>query len=98
MVRLDVPAARGSVRVHGPFRARDRSRYRAARRRSLQDVLRLRSAGRSTVAGALRLSLAWVPEEHGGKGLLISVGGSTFKFGVDTGGAWAAQADATFDE
>jgi len=31
------------------------------------------------VEGALRFSLAWVPEEHGGKGLLISVGGSTFK-------------------
>src|SRR5215208_4593967 len=50
-----------------------------------------------SVEGALRFSLAWVPEEHGGKGLLISVGGSTFKFGVDTGGVWAAQADATFD-
>src|SRR3954468_382158 len=49
------------------------------------------------VEGALRFSLAWVPEEHGGKGLLISLGGSTFKFGVDTGGVWAAQADATFD-
>jgi hypothetical protein len=50
-----------------------------------------------SVEGALRFSLAWVPEEHGGKGLLISVGGSTFKFGVDTGGAWAAHSDATFD-
>ena len=49
------------------------------------------------VEGALRFSLAWVPEEHGGKGLLISVGGSTFRFGVDTGGVWTAQADATFD-
>jgi len=49
------------------------------------------------VEGALRFSLAWVPEEHGGKGLFISFGGSTFRFNVDTGGAWTAQADATFD-
>ena len=49
------------------------------------------------VEGALRFSLAWVPEEHGGKGLFISLGGSTFRFNVDPGGVWAAQADATFD-
>ena len=49
------------------------------------------------VEGALRVSLAWVPEEHGGKGLFISIGGSTFKFNVDPGGVWTAQADATFD-
>jgi len=49
------------------------------------------------VEGALRFSLAWVPEEHGGKGLFISLGGSTFKFTVDPGGVWTAQADATFD-
>jgi hypothetical protein len=49
------------------------------------------------VEGALRFSLAWVPEEHGGKGLFISVGGSAFRFKVDRGGVWAAQAEATFD-
>jgi hypothetical protein len=49
------------------------------------------------VEGALRFSLAWVPEEHGGKGLFVSVGGSAFRFKVDRGGDWAAQAEATFD-
>jgi hypothetical protein len=49
------------------------------------------------IEGALRASLAWVPEEHGGKGLFISIGGSTFRFGLDRGGAWTAQAEATFD-
>jgi hypothetical protein len=49
------------------------------------------------VEGALRVSLAWVPEEHGGKGLFISVGGSTFRFTLDDGSVWMAQADATFD-
>lgn len=47
--------------------------------------------------GALRFSLAWVPAEHGGPGLFLSIGGSTFRFGVDTGGVWAAQAEARFD-
>ena len=49
------------------------------------------------VEGALRFSLAWIPEEHGGKGLFISIGGSAFRFTLDRGGAWTAQADATFD-
>ena len=49
------------------------------------------------VQGALRFTLAWVPAEQGGKGLFVSVGGSTFRFGLDTGGAWAAQAEARFD-
>ena len=49
------------------------------------------------VEGALRFSLAWVPEEHGGKGLFVSVGGSAFRFNLDRGGVWTAQADATFD-
>ncbi len=49
------------------------------------------------VEGALRFSLAWVPEEHGGKGLFVSLGGSTFRFDLDPGGVWTAQADATFD-
>jgi hypothetical protein len=49
------------------------------------------------VEGALRFSLAWVPEEHGGKGLFIHVGGSAFRFNVDRGGVWTAQAAATFD-
>ena len=38
-----------------------------------------------------------MPEEHGGKGLFVSVGGSAFRFKVDRGGDWAAQAEATFD-
>ncbi|HEX2515336.1 MAG TPA: DUF6603 domain-containing protein [Chloroflexota bacterium] len=49
------------------------------------------------VQGALRFTLAWVPAEQGGKGLFVSLGGSTFRFGLDTGGAWAAQAEARFD-
>jgi hypothetical protein len=49
------------------------------------------------VEGALRFSLAWVPEEQGGKGLFMSLGGSAFRFNVDRGGVWAAQADASFD-
>ena len=54
-----------------------------------------RRASRSQ--GALRFTLAWVPAEQGGKGLFVSVGGSTFRFGLDTGGVWAAQAEARFD-
>lgn len=49
------------------------------------------------IEGALRFSLAWVPEEHGGKGLFISIGGSAFRFKVDRGGVWTTQAEATFD-
>ena len=49
------------------------------------------------VEGALRFSLAWVPEEHGGKGLFIQIGGSAFRFTLDRGGAWTAQGAATFD-
>jgi hypothetical protein len=52
---------------------------------------------RIKIEGALRFSLAWVPAEHGGPGLFVSVGGSTFRFGVDPGGAWVAQAEARFD-
>lgn len=49
------------------------------------------------IEGALRATLAWVPEEHGGKGLFVSVGGSAFRFNVDAGDDWAILADATFD-
>jgi Family of unknown function (DUF6603) len=49
------------------------------------------------VEGALRFSLAWVPAEHGGKGLFVSVGGSTFRCNVELGGTWGAQAEARFD-
>jgi hypothetical protein len=52
---------------------------------------------RIRIEGALRFSLAWVPAEHGGPGLFVSVGGSTFRFRVDPGGSWAAQAEARFD-
>ena len=50
-----------------------------------------------SVEGALRFSLAWVPEDHGGKGLFISVGGSQFRFGIRRGQDWAGEASATFD-
>jgi hypothetical protein len=51
-----------------------------------------------TVEGALRFSLAWVPAEHGGPGLFVSVGGSSFRFNVDRRNAgWVAQAEARFD-
>lgn len=49
------------------------------------------------IEGALRFSLAWVPADHGGPGLFISVGGSTFRFRLDTGNDWTAQADVRFD-
>jgi hypothetical protein len=51
-----------------------------------------------SVEGALRFSLAWVPAEHGGPGMFVSVGGSAFRFAVDPeDAAWAAQAEARFD-
>ena len=50
------------------------------------------------IEGALRASLAWVPAEHGGPGLFVSVGGSAFRLLVDSDeSAWAAQADVRFD-
>ncbi len=50
------------------------------------------------IEGALRFSLGWVPAEHGGPGLFVSVGGSAFRFFVDSEpAAWAAQADVRFD-
>ena len=52
---------------------------------------------RIKLEGALRFSLAWVPAEHGGKGLFVSVGGSTFRANVDTGGVSTVQAEARFD-
>jgi hypothetical protein len=52
--------------------------------------------GTIQIEGALRFSFAWVPEEHGGKGLFIAIGGTGLKFNVDSGGDWTAQADATF--
>lgn len=54
--------------------------------------------GTIDIEGALRLSVAWVPREHGGPGLFVSVGGSAFRFFVDRDeSAWAAQADVRFD-
>src|SRR5690349_6170885 len=51
-----------------------------------------------SVEGALRFSLAWVPAEHGGPGLFVSIGGSTFRFNVDRkAAAWTTQAEARFD-
>ena len=42
------------------------------------------------IEGALRFSVAWVPAEHGGPGLFVSVGGSAFRFFVDSKrSAWA---------
>jgi len=52
--------------------------------------------GTIEIDGVLRFSFAWVPEEHGGKGLAIGVGGTGLTFKVDPGGDWAAQMDATF--
>lgn len=54
--------------------------------------------GTIAIEGALRSSLAWVPAEHGGPGLFVSVGGSAFQFFVTPkDSAWAAQADVRFD-
>ena len=55
-------------------------------------------AGGIAIEGALRSTLAWVPREHGGPGLFVSVGGSAFRFFVSPpASAWAAQAEARFD-
>jgi len=53
---------------------------------------------RIDIEGALRFSLAWMPRVHGGPGLFVSVGGSSFRFAVDDPDSiWAAQAEARFD-
>ena len=49
------------------------------------------------VEGALRFSLAWVPEEHGGQGTVHLVRRQHVQVQRRYGGAWTAQADATFD-
>jgi hypothetical protein len=53
--------------------------------------------GRLKIEGALRSTLAWVPEDHGGKGLFVSLGGSNFRFTLPLATQWSAQAEARFD-
>lgn len=52
---------------------------------------------RLSVEGALRSTLAWVPAEHGGPGLFVSLGGGSFRIAVDLAKRWVAQAEARFD-
>lgn len=62
--------------------------------RALPDALKTSAL---SAEGVLRFSLAWVPEDHGGKGLFVSVGGSHFEFARNRGQDWATEMAATFD-
>ncbi len=52
---------------------------------------------RVQVEGALRSTLAWVPFDHGGKGLFISVGGASLRSRVELNRKWSVQAEARAD-